>query len=126
MEEELPRPRYYKEANGQFLLPGGYSLQGMPLGMVLIVIGMGLGYWWLIPVGIGLSFYLGKRVGDDENYLKSLFWHLLTYKGMRYIVASPQEPQPKVTVVTKAGETLQVSEWLQRRIKEKQRGDGKR
>ena len=77
MSEELVRPRYFKEANCQFLLPGDISMNGMPPGFVLIIVGMGLGYWWLIPLGFALSLYLARKVGKDELFLKSLFQHLL-------------------------------------------------
>lgn len=115
MDQELPLPRYYKEANCVFLLPGGYSMYGAPPGFVLIVLGMGLSYWWLIPMGVGLSIWLSKKVGEDEHYLRSTLLHLLTFRGMRYIVASNREPISKVTIFTKDREPLTATRWLQRR-----------
>lgn len=115
-DEALPQPRYYKEANSQFLLPGGYNIYGAPPGFVLIVLGMGLSYWWLIPLGVALSWWLCKKVGQDELFLRSLLLHLLTFRGMRYLVASHREPNPRVTIFGRNREPLTAAAWLQQRI----------
>jgi len=114
MEPEKKKPRFFKEANSTFKLPGGYAPNGFLPGVVFFILGIGLGYSFLIPVGALLGLFLAKKIGEDENYIKSVLRHLWVYKGMRFIVASHKVPPSKVRVLTKKGE-FTVQEWLQQR-----------
>lgn len=118
MDTELKRPRYFKEANSHFKLPGGYSPAGILPGIVFMIFGFGLGFASLIVLGVVVAIYLCKKIGEDENYLKSVLRHLWVYKGMRFIVASPRTPPSKVIVFTRKGQ-CSVQDWLNNRISTK-------
>lgn len=122
---DAKRPRFFQEANSQFLLPGGYAPKGSLFGLILFVVGLGLGYTWVVPFALFLAVYMAKKMGSDEGYMKSLLWHLWTYKGVRFLVASPKHPPAKVLILSNRGQ-VRLNEWVEDCIEEeKQRGKSK-
>ena len=111
METEKKRPRFFKEANTHFKVPGGYSPNGVIPGLVLLIFGFGMGYTTLVVAGVVLSIFLCKKIGEDEHYVKSVLRHLWVYKGMRFIVSSPKVPPSKVLIHTRNKGQMTVQDW---------------
>lgn len=112
----MPQPRYFKEANSQFLLPGGYSPKGVMYGVVVMILGSSLGFPLLTFVGLFLGIYLSKKIGEDALFFRSFFWHVWTYKGFRYVAASAKEVEPKILVRGAGGAPAPLNEWVEKQV----------